>query len=107
MPKFLLKASYKAEGVRAVIKEGGTARANAARALIESLGGTMECFYFALGDDDAIVIVDAPDLNSVLASSMAVNATGTVSCSLVPLVTPAEFDAAAKISTAAYRAPGA
>ena len=107
MPKFLLKASYQAEGVRAVVKEGGTARVNAARALIESLGGTMECFYFALGADDAYVIVDAPDLNAALASSMAVNASGVVTCSLVPLVTAAEVDTAAKTSTAAYRAPGA
>jgi uncharacterized protein with GYD domain len=105
MPKYMLKVSYEAEGVRGVVKEGGTARMNAARALIESLGGSMESFYFALGSADAFVIVDAPDLNAVLASSMAVNASGAVKATLVPLVTPAEIDAAAKTSTAAYRPP--
>lgn len=106
MPKYLLKASYTAEGVRGVIKEGGTKREAAARGLVESLGGKVECFYFAHGDADAIVIVDFPDTASALAGVMAVSASGLVTASTTPLIMPAEVDAAAK-KTPTYRAPGA
>jgi uncharacterized protein with GYD domain len=107
MPKYLLKVQYQAQGVRGVLKEGGTARMEAAKALVSSLGGTMEAFYFAIGADDAVVIVDMPDLTKALAASMAVNASGAVTANLVPLVTPADIDAAAKTPTSAYRPPSA
>ena len=74
MPKYLLKATYTAEGVRGVIKEGGTRRVAAARALVESLGGTIEAFYFSHGEADAVVICDFPDVSSALAGVMAVSA---------------------------------
>ena len=106
MPKYLLKASYNAEGVRGVMKEGGSKREAAARALVESLGGKVESFYFAYGDADAVVICDFPDQASALAGSMAVNASGSVTASITVLLTAADVDAAAKKS-GKYRAPGA
>jgi uncharacterized protein with GYD domain len=106
MPKYLLKATYNAEGVRGVMKEGGTQREAAARALVESLGGNVEAFYFAHGDADAIVICDFPDSASALAGVMAVNASGLVTATTTPLISAAEIDAAAK-KTGTYRAPGA
>jgi uncharacterized protein with GYD domain len=105
MPKYLLKASYNAEGVRGVMKEGGTKREAAARALVESLGGKIEAFYFAHGEADAIVICDFPNQASGLAAVMAVNASGLVTGTTIPLITSAEVDAAAKM-TGTYRAPG-
>ena len=86
MPKYLLKASYNAEGVRGVMKEGGSKREAAARALVKSLGGKVESFYFCHGDADAIVICDFPDIASALAGVMAVNASGVVVASTTPLM---------------------
>ncbi len=106
MPKYLLKASYTAEGVRGVMKEGGSKREAAARALVKSLGGKVECFYFAHGDADAVVICDFPDVPSALAGVMAVNASGLVTATTTPLLSAKEVDAAAK-KTGKYRAPGA
>lgn len=106
MPKYLLKATYNAEGVRGVIKEGGTKRVAAARALVESLGGKIESFYFSHGDVDAYVICEFSDISKALAGVMAVNASGFVTASTVPLITAEEVDAAAK-ATPNYRAPGA
>ena len=57
MPKFLIKASYTTEGTRGLVKDGGTGRRAAVQKLLESIGGTLEAFYFAYGEDDAIVIV--------------------------------------------------
>lgn len=106
MPKFMVKASYSAEGARGLMKEGGTGRRAAVQKLIESLGGKVEAFYFAYGDYDAYVITDFPDAAAGLALSLAVNASGAVRLSTVPLITPEEIDAASKKSVA-YRAPGA
>jgi uncharacterized protein with GYD domain len=105
MPKFLIKVSYTAEGTRGLAKEGGTARKAAVQKLIESQGGKLETFYFAYGEDDALLIVDMPDSTSGLALTLAVNASGAARLSTVPLLSPEEVDAAGKISVA-YRPPG-
>ncbi|MGE3841456.1 MAG: GYD domain-containing protein [Vicinamibacterales bacterium] len=106
MPKYLIKVSYTAEGTRGLLKEGATARRSAIQKLIEGVGGRLEAFYFAYGEDDAYVITDMPDATTGLATSMAVNASGVVRLVTVPLITPEEVDAASK-KTVPYRAPGA
>ena len=106
MPKFLLRASYSPEGVKGLVKEGGTGRRAAVQKLVESVGGKVEAFYYAYGEDDAIVITDLPDAATGLALSMAVNASGAVRLSTTPLISVEEVDAAAKKSVG-YRAPGA
>jgi uncharacterized protein with GYD domain len=106
MPKMMIKASYNADGVRGLMKEGGTGRVAAVKKLVEGMGGTLEGFYFAYGEADAYVIVDMPDETAGLAVSMAVNASGAVRLSTIPLITPDQMDAACKKSVD-YRAPGA
>jgi uncharacterized protein with GYD domain len=106
MPKFMIKAAYAAEGVRGLIKEGGTGRRAAVQKVIEGNGGKLEAFYFAYGDADAYVIADVPDAATGIAVSLAVNASGAVRVSTIPLITPEEMDAASKKSIS-YRAPGA
>jgi len=75
MAKCLLQASYTAEGVKGLLKDGGTARVNAASQLLKALGGTVESFYFALGSSDAYVVVDMPDNVTMAAAVFAVNST--------------------------------
>ena len=106
MSKFMIKATYTPEGARGLQKEGGTARRAAVQKVLESVGGKVESFYFAYGDSDAYVVCDLPDATSGLAVSLAVNASGSVRVSTIPLITPEEMDAVAKKSVA-YRAPGA
>jgi uncharacterized protein with GYD domain len=106
MPKYMIKASYSAEGARGLLKEGGTARRAAVQKLVEGLGGKVEAFYFAYGEADAYVIVDVPDAATGVALSLAVNASGAVRLATIPLIAAEEIDAASK-KTVAYRAPGA
>jgi uncharacterized protein with GYD domain len=106
MPKFLIKASYNPDGVKGLIKEGGSKRRAAVTKLIEGLGGKVEVFYYAYGPDDAFIITDLPDATTGMALSLAVNATGAVRLSTTPLITPEEIDAASK-KTVKYKAPGA
>ncbi len=105
MPKYLLQASYTAEGLRGLLKEGATKRKAAAEQLIDSLGGKLEVFYPAFGDTDVFLIVDAPDNESAAAASMAVGASGAVQVKTTVLLTPEEMDRATR-KTVSYRPPG-
>jgi uncharacterized protein with GYD domain len=105
MAKYLILASYTAEGAKGVLKDGGTKRRQAAEAAIKSAGGKLEGFYFAFGESDAIVIVDAPDHATIASASLAINASGAVHTKTVVLLTPEEIDQASKKSTT-YKAPG-
>jgi uncharacterized protein with GYD domain len=105
MPKYLLKVSYTADGVKGLLKDGGTKRKQAAEAAVKSTGGSLEAMYFAFGDDDVYCIVDSPDNASVAAASMAIAASGLVKPTTVVLLTPEEIDQAAKKSTS-YTPPG-
>ena len=106
MPKFLIKASYTADGAKGLLKEGGTGRRAAVEQIIKGVGGRLEAFYFAYGETDAFIITEVPDAAVGLAISLAVNASGAVHLSTIPLITPEEMDSVAKKSIA-YRAPGA
>ena len=105
MPKYLLKVSYTADGVKGVLKDGGTKRRQAAEAAVKSTGGSLESMYFAFGDDDVYCIIDAPDNVSVAAASMAIGASGLVKPTTVVLLTPEEVDQAVK-KNPTYTPPG-
>jgi len=105
MPKYLLQASYTTEGLKGVLKEGASKRREAVSQLIKNLGGAVEAFYFAFGDDDVYVLTDVPDNVTITAISLAVNASGAVKVKTVVLLTPEEVDQAAKM-TVNYRPPG-
>jgi uncharacterized protein with GYD domain len=105
MAKYLLIADYSAEGIRGVVDKGGSARRDAAAKLVADLGGQLESFYFAFGDNDAYVTVDLPDNVSAATAAMTVSATGVVSIKTVVLLTPEEVDKASQTKPA-YTAPG-
>lgn len=106
MPKYLIIGSYTTQGAQGVLKEGGTARREAAKQVIESVGGTVEAFYLAFGADDFYVLADFPDHAAVTAASLTVGASGAASLRTVVLITPEEADAATRL-TPNYRPPGA
>ncbi len=106
MGKYLFHGSYSTEGLRGILKEGGTNRVAVVQKLAESVGGSMESFYFAFGDDSYFIVCDLPNDEAAAAISMTVTASGAVANSTTRLLTPAQMDAAAKLSPV-YRAPGA
>jgi uncharacterized protein with GYD domain len=105
MPKYLIQANYVAEGVKGLLKEGGSSRRAAIEKLAKSVGGTMEAFYYAFGDTDVYVILDLPDNSAAAACVLTVNAGGGATVKTTVLMTPEEIDAASKKSPS-YRAPG-
>ncbi|MDE3137982.1 MAG: GYD domain-containing protein [Acidobacteriota bacterium] len=105
MPKFLVEASYTPEGLKGLMKEGGTGRREAIAAAAKSLGGKVEGMYFAFGKHDVVVIMDIPDNVTAAAMALAVNASGGAVTRTTTLLTPEEVDQAIK-KTVKYRAPG-
>ncbi len=106
MGKYLVRGNYVGDGVSGLLKEGGTARKAAAQAAAESVGGSVDCMYYAFGDTDVYAIVDFPDDASATAFSLMINASGSVKGSTTPLMTPEDLDAATQKSPT-YRPPGA
>lgn len=105
MPKYLLQASYTTDGLKGLVKDGGTGRREAVEKLIANAGGTLESFYFAFGQDDVYVIADLPDNTTMASISLAVAASGAVRLKTTVLLTPDEVDRATQ-TTVAYRPPG-
>jgi len=106
MAKYLLKASYSTDGIKGLLKEGGSGRVKAVEQLAKSVGGKVDVFYFAFGGSDAYLILDLPDNVSAAAVAATVGAAGALaSYETVVLLTPAEIDEAVK-KTVSYRPPG-
>ena len=72
MGKYLFRGSFTAEGLRGVMKDGGTSRPKAVAALAESVGGRLDAYYFAFGDDSYFVVCDLPNDEAAAACAMTV-----------------------------------
>ena len=105
MPKYLFQASYTAEGVGGLLKEGGSKRVEMVTNMISGVGGTLECCYYAFGEDDAILIADLPDEEAAVLLSLTASASGAIAVKTTVLIDPATIDAAVQKS-ASYRPPG-
>jgi uncharacterized protein with GYD domain len=105
MPKYLFNGSYTLEGVRGLIKEGGSSRKAQVENTVRSLGGKMEVFYFAFGGNDVYCIMEFPDNISCAAVSLAVNAAGGFKGNATLLLSAEDMDQAAK-KKVLYRGPG-
>src|SRR5574342_126389 len=106
MAMYFWSASYTQEGVKGLMKEGGTKRRAAVQQMTEKAGGKLHSFYFAFGENDVCGVCEFPDETTAVALSLAVNAAGAVRFRTTRLITPEEMDAAVKKSIS-YRPPGA
>ncbi|ABK02331.1 uncharacterized protein with GYD domain [Arthrobacter sp. PvP102] len=105
MTKYLFEANYVGEGIKGLMREGGTKRREALVQALDSVGGSLESFYYAFGDTDVLGVFEVPSSADAAALSLMINSTGSVNVRLKPLMTPEDIDDAAK-KTPAYRAPG-
>jgi uncharacterized protein with GYD domain len=105
MPKYLVEATYTAEGAKGLMKAGGSARRAAVQKMVEGLGGRVEAFYFTLGENDVLAILDLPENLTAAALSLAVMSSGAVRTNTKVLLTPEEIDRAVKAQVD-FRPPG-
>ena len=105
MPKYLVQATYTVQGVKGLVSDSASGRRADVQAAVKALGGQLEAFYYVLGDDDVVSIVDLPDNASAAAMSLASTGSGAVRIRTTPLLTVEEVDKALEMHTQ-YRAPG-
>jgi uncharacterized protein with GYD domain len=105
MPKYLFQVNYVGEGVKGLLKDGGTKRRAVVEKLFKSLGASLDSYYYAFGDTDLYIIADFPNHAAVTACVLTVTATGTVTVKTTVLLTPEDIDEAAKMKPK-YSAPG-
>ena len=77
MPRYLVQATPTDSQWSAVIQNPQNRKA-AIRPLLESLGGRLDEYYFAIGDGTVLAIVELPDQEALDALMMAVRATGAM-----------------------------
>jgi uncharacterized protein with GYD domain len=106
MPHYMLRASYTTDALATLVNQPED-RTAVVTSLIESLGGSVDAFYYALGDDDLFLIIDVPDNVTAAAAAMAAAAGGAVrNITTTALFTPAEIvDAFTKAGAANYSPP--
>ncbi len=105
MQKYLYYGAYTPEGYKGLLAEGGTKRAEAVRIAAESMGGSLESFYFSFGENDFYVIVNLPDNVNATAFTLSGNVSASFTMNTVTLLTPEELDQALRIKVD-YRMPG-
>ena len=84
-------------------------RREAARSYIESVGGKLHGFWYALGEYDGYNVWEAPDTVSMTAVAIAISGGGALSkFETTQLITVEEMlDALGKVGSVGYRQPGA
>jgi len=105
MSKYLFEANYVGDGIKGLMREGGTKRRDAVVEALKSVDGSLESFYYAFGETDVVGVFDIPDQANAVALSLMINSTGAVNLHMKPLMSAEDLDAAAK-KTPSYRAPG-
>ena len=105
MPKYMVQGSYSVAGIKGVLAEGGSARVEEVRHLIEAAGGKLEAMYFTFGSDDFVILAEGTDNVTTAALTMMVASTGAAKNRTTVLLTPEEIDEATK-KAVSYRPPG-
>jgi uncharacterized protein with GYD domain len=93
------------EGIKGVLKEGASGRREAVSTALKALSGKIEAMYYAFGDTDVYVIVEAPDNITAAALAIGVAATGTIAIKTSVLLSVEEMDQATK-KTLSFRGAG-
>ena len=110
MPKYAILGGYTAEAWARMIESPET-RTAAVTKLVESVGGKLEQLFWSFGEDDYLLICDAPDDISVGAAAVAAGSSGSLrNVRTVKLFTQEEgrkLLEKAKSAKAAYVPPGA
>jgi uncharacterized protein with GYD domain len=89
MAKYISLVKYTAKGAENV-KESPT-RLDAFKQLCESMGAKVDGFYLTMGRYDMIVIVDAPDPETVAKIILTTASGGSVSTETLPAFAEAEY----------------
>src|SRR3972149_6842107 len=107
MPFYLERFSYTPEAWARLIKQPEDRR-GVARAVIEKLGGKLHGFWYAFGEHDGYVLIEAPDNASAAAFSVGISSRGSLGSSQTTVLLTVEetIEMLKKAQELPYKAPG-
>ena len=107
MGKYLVQASYSQQGISGLVQKPED-RTAALNELVSSVGGKIISVDYCFGDYDVVLILETPDDTTMAAFSMAAGASGAVTNIKTTVLLPMAqgFEAAKKVASVTYRAPG-
>ncbi|HZE20453.1 MAG TPA: GYD domain-containing protein [Desulfobaccales bacterium] len=88
MATFLMFGKYSAQA----IKEMSPARTEKGTALIKQLGGEVKAMYALLGKIDLVFVVDLPNLEAAIKTSVALSKQTGIAFTTSPAISVEEFD---------------
>lgn len=108
MALYLTRFSYTPEAWERMAQNPEDRR-EAARLYVESVGGTLQGFWYAFGDYDGYTLWEAPDNVAMAAVSIAISAGGALSKfeTTVLLTVEETVQALGRVGSIRYRPPGA
>ena len=89
MAKYVLLTRFTQQGLETI--KDGPARLDAARETFRGLGAELKAFYLTLGGYDAVVVLEAPDDETVARASLAIGSQGNVRLETLRAFTEDEY----------------
>ena len=76
MSTYILLSRFTAQGIQNI--KDGPERLEAAKKALKGLGAELKDFYLVMGQYDAVVVVEAPDDETIAKASIAIGSLGNV-----------------------------
>jgi len=89
MPTFISLVNYTAEGVQNM--DESPDRLDAAREVVESMGGELLEFYLTMGQYDAVAIMELPDAETATQAGITISGAGAVRTETLRAFPEAEY----------------
>ena len=78
MPLYLVQFNYAPRAFQALMDQPNVDHAAEASAMVGSLGGKLHGYWYAFGQFDGVVLLEAPDNSTIAAVAVAIGASGEV-----------------------------
>ncbi len=89
MATYIMLSRFTEQGVQTI--KDGPARLDAAKQALQRLGAQLKDFYLTVGQYDAVVVIEAPDDETVAKASLAIGAIGNVRLETLRAFTEDEY----------------
>jgi uncharacterized protein with GYD domain len=106
MPYYMTQFSYSPSAWEALARNPED-RSQNVRLLLEEFNARLECFYYSFGEYDGVIILEAPDKETVMAALVSAISAGHVNTKTTELFTVQEaLKSVHRAGEYRYQAPG-
>ena len=78
MPQFLVQFNYASRSIKSLVERPEVDHAAQAAAMVASLGAKLLGYWYAFGEFDGVVLLEAPDSGTAASIAMAIGGTGEI-----------------------------